>query len=135
MPTVSSGAPPVLVIEKPAAGENIKTKPLVYSILGYALDTAAVPNQGSQGSGIDHVTVYAYSEHDNGGFFIGEADLGISDDAAAKYGTQFANAGWRLDFKPTSLKKGGHTLFFYAHSAVTGKEDLEKVDVNIIENG
>ena len=36
-------------------------------------------------------------------------------------------------FKPTSLHSGSHTLFVYAHSVVTGKEDLETVGINIVE--
>jgi len=53
--------------------------------------------------------------------------------AASAYGSQFASAGWRLTFKPTSLHAGSHTLFVYAHSVVTGKEDFETVGMNIVD--
>jgi hypothetical protein len=49
------------------------------------------------------------------------------------YGQQFASSGWRLTFKPTNLHSGAHTVFVYAHSVVTGKEDLETVGMNIVE--
>ena len=134
-PTVSGGAPPVVVIEEPSAGDNIGTKN-EFQLIGYALDPNASANQGSQGSGIDRVSVYVDAERDNGGAFVGDADLAFSDQAAqAKYGAQFANSGWRLTFKPTTLHKGAHTFFIYAHSVVTGKENLETVGFNIIENG
>jgi len=134
-PTVSGGAPPVLVIEKPASGDNIGTKN-TFELMGYALDRNAAVNQGSQGTGIDRVSVFVDAERDNGGSFVGDADLAFSDHAAeAKYGSQFASSGWRLTFKPTTLHKGAHTFFIYAHSVVTGKEDLETVGFNIIENG
>ncbi len=93
-PTVSGGAVPILVIERPTSGENINT--------------------GS-----------------NGGLY---QIMAFSDAAAtATYGSQFASAGWRLTFKPTNLHAGSHTLFVYAHSVVTGKEDLETVGMNIVE--
>jgi hypothetical protein len=134
-PTVSGGAPPVVVIEEPTPGENIGTKN-TFQLIGYAVDRNASANQGSQGTGIDRVSVYVDAERDNGGTFAGDADLAFSDQMAqAKYGAQFANAGWRLTFKPTSLHKGAHTFFVYAHSMVTGKEDLQSVGFNVIENG
>ena len=134
-PAVSGGAPPVLAIEEPTPGENIGTKN-TFQLIGYALDRNASVNQGSQGTGIDRVSVFVDAERENGGNFVGDAELAFSDQTAqAKFGAQFANAGWRLTFKPTSLHKGAHTFFIYAHSVVTGKEDLETVGFNIIENG
>jgi hypothetical protein len=135
-PTVSGGALPILVIEKPTSGENINTRSNggLYQMMGYALDKNAAANQGTQGTGIDHVSVYVDKERDNGGTFLGDADLAFSDAAATSaYGSQFASAGWRLTFKPTNLHAGSHTLFVYAHSVVTGKEDLETVGMNIVE--
>jgi hypothetical protein len=134
-PVVSGGALPIVVIEKPASGENVKTRPVVYTAMGYALDKNAAPNQGVQGTGIDHVSVYVDKERDNGGTLLGDADLAFSDPAAvAAYGPQFASAGWRLDFKPTNLHSGSHTLFVYAHSVVTNKENLETVGFSVVEN-
>ncbi len=136
-PTVSGGALPTVVIEKPTSGENINTRSNggQYEAIGYALDSNAAVNQGSQGTGIDHVSVYIDNERDNGGTFLGDADLAFSDQAAANaYGQQFVSAGWRLTFKPTGLHSGAHTLFVYAHSVVTGKEDMVTVGLNIVES-
>jgi hypothetical protein len=135
-PTVTGGALPILVIEKPASGENINTHSNggLYEMMGYALDRNAALNQGSQGTGIDHVSVYVDKERDNAGMFLGDADLAFSDQAAANaYGQQFMSAGWRMTFKPTGLHAGSHTLFVYAHSVVTGKEIFETVGMNIVE--
>jgi hypothetical protein len=115
------GALPTVGIEKPKDGENVPTKN-DYEIQGFALDKNAAPNQGVAGSGIDRVDVYL-GDRDAGGAFLGTAELGFSDSAAAAYGQQFASAGWRLTFKPTKFKANTYLLYAYAHSVVTGKED------------
>jgi hypothetical protein len=67
---------------------------------------------------------------------VGDADLGLADPAAlSAYGQQFASAGWRLSFNPTHLHAGSHVLFVYAHSVVTGKENLVTGGFAIVENG
>jgi hypothetical protein len=133
-PVVSGGAPPIVVTEQPTSGQKIKTRQAVATIIGYALDKNAAPEQGVQGSGIDRVSLYVDKERDNGGTSLGDAELAFSDQAAASaYGSQFATSGWRLDFKPTTLHSGSHTLFVYAHSAVTNKESLETVGFTIAE--
>ena len=93
----------------------------------YALDPNAAANQGSQGTGIDHVAVYMDADKDDPKTtFMGDADLAFSDEAARlAYGDKFVSAGWRLSFKPTKFSAKGHQLFVYAHSVVTGKEVLE----------
>ena len=64
-------------------------------------------------------------DRDNGAVFLGEAELGFSDSTpVAQYGGQFASSGWRLTFKPTSLHANSYILFAYAHSVVTGREDV-----------
>src|SRR6266851_349741 len=121
-PTVSGGALPIIVIEKPTTTENVGTRN-PYTLMGYALDKNASINQGIQSTGIDRVSVYVDKERDDGGIFLGDADLAFSDQAATSaYGQQFSSSGWRLTFKPTNLHDGSHTLFVYAHSVVTGKE-------------
>ncbi|HLZ30624.1 MAG TPA: hypothetical protein VKV73_25180 [Chloroflexota bacterium] len=133
-PTVSGGALPTVVIEQPTVGENINTANSVFTIIGYALDPAALPTQPTQGSGIDHVSVYVDQEKDNGGTFVGDADLAFADSLAAANGAQFGAAGWRLDIKPTKFHSGNHNLFIYAHSVVTGKEGLGQSNFNIVEH-
>jgi hypothetical protein len=120
---VSGGALPIVAFEKPKEGENVPTKN-DYEIVGYALDKNAAPNQGVAGSGINRVEVYIGKERDDGGTFLGEADLGYNSDVApGLYGQQFVSSGWRLRFKPTQFKANTYLLFAYARSAVTGKED------------
>jgi len=123
---VAGGAAAVLVIERPKGAEIVKTN-ADYTISGYALDPNAQPNQGSQGTGIDRVSVYMDADKDDPATtFLGDADLGFSSPAAhATYGAQFDAAGWRLTFKPTKFKAKFHQLFVYAHSVVTNKETLE----------
>jgi hypothetical protein len=113
-----------VAIEKPKDGEIVPTKN-DYQIIGYALDQSAAVNQGVAGSGIDRVQVYIGNNRDNGGIFLGEADLGFGDSTpVAQYGGQFISSGWRLTFKPTQFHANTFLLFAYARSAVSGKEDV-----------
>ncbi|GAC1320913.1 MAG: hypothetical protein NVSMB2_17220 [Chloroflexota bacterium] len=123
-PAATGNSLPIAVIEKPKSGENVLTTTNNYTIQGYALDPTATANQGVAGSGVDKVDVYLNARDAPNSSFLGTADLGYSDDAAAqKYGGQFSSAGWRLSFKPTKYKSKDYTLYAYAHSAVSGKED------------
>ncbi|MDQ3809336.1 MAG: hypothetical protein M3336_03505, partial [Chloroflexota bacterium] len=133
--TVSGGALPILVIKSPAGAEKVKTSN-EYEIIGYALDPNAAPNQGSQGTGINRVSVYMDADKDDPkSTFLGDAELGYSDeDARTRYGERFASSGWRLRFKPTTFHSGFHQLFVYAHSVVTGKEELETRGFDIVES-
>jgi hypothetical protein len=134
-PTVSGGALPIVVIEIPTSSTSIKTHDATFTIMGYALDKNALPTQKTQGSGVDHVQVYFDNERENGGTFVGDADLGFADPAAVSaYGAQFSAAGYRINFKPTSLHSGSHNIFVYAHSVVTGKENLATGSMSITEN-
>jgi len=122
-PVVAGASLPIVVIEKPVDGEVVKTSN-DYTIMGYALDKSATAKQGVAGSGVDRVQVYIGAERDNGGTFVGEADLGFSDSIPeGLYGSQFASSGWRLTFKPTQFHVNTYLMFAYARSAVSGKED------------
>jgi hypothetical protein len=124
VPVVSGAALPIVAIEKPKDGEIVLTKN-DYEIIGYALDRNAAPNQGVTGSGINRVQVYIGNDRDNGGLFLGEAELGFSDSTPiAQYGGQFASSGWRLVFHPTQFHANTYLIFAYARSAVSGKEDV-----------
>lgn len=133
-PSVSGGAPPILVLESPNQGTSFTTKQ-TFDLIGYALDPPAAPNQGSQGSGIDQVSVYADAPREDNGILLGNADLAFSDAAAqSKFGNQFANSGWRFTVKPTEFHSGVHNLFIYAHSVVTGKENLVTFGFSVVES-
>jgi len=131
---VSGGSPPILVLESPNQGTSYTTKQ-TFTVIGYALDPNAASNQGSQGSGMDQVSVYVDAPRESNGAFLSTADLGFSDAAAqAAYGAQFANSGFRLDVKPTSFHSGVHNLYIYAHSVVTGKENLVTLSCSVTES-
>ncbi len=133
-PTVSGGSPPILVVESPTSGTSFTTKQ-TFTVIGYALDPNAAPNQGSQGTGIDQVSIYADGPRETNGIFLGNADLAFGDPTAqARYGNQFASAGWRFDLEPTNFHQGDHNLFIYAHSAVTGKENLVTLGFGVVES-
>jgi len=122
-PTVSGGGPPIVAIERPKDSEVVPTRS-DYEISGYALDKNAAPYQGVAGSGIDRVSVYI-GDRDNGGTFLGDANLGFSNSAVeGQYGSQFASTGWRLVFHPTQFHQNTYLMFAYAHSVVSGKEDV-----------
>jgi hypothetical protein len=132
-PAIKSSAFPIVVVEKPTSSENIATHG-DYTMSGYALDTNSSVSQGSQGTGINLIDLYLDKEPENGGAFLGNADLGFSDQAATDlYGPRFASAGWRLIFHPTQFHVGQHTLFVYAHSIVSGKVNLATQSLNIRE--
>jgi hypothetical protein len=132
--TATSGAAPVLVIEVPNQGTTFSTKLPTFSMMGYALDPAAAPNQGSQGSGIDQVLVYAEKPREQNGIFLGNAALGFEDaGAAATYGSQFVNSGWRFDVAPTSFHAGVHNVYVYAHSVVSNKENTAALGFSVTE--
>jgi hypothetical protein len=129
----TSSSLPTIVILSPKPGEKIETSG-DFDITGYALDRSATVNQGVQGTGIDRVSVYFDAEKENGGTFLGDAELAFSStEAQATYGSQFAAAGWHLVFKPTNFHAEGHELFVYAHSVVSGKEDFVTVGFDIVE--
>jgi hypothetical protein len=129
---LASSPPPILVIEKPPSGEGVATNPLYSTISGYALDKAGA---ATGVVGINRVSVYVDNTRENGGRYLGEAVLGQSSQTAkAAYGSTFSNAGWRLDFKPTNFRAGSHTLYIYARSVLTGKEDLETSTFRVVEN-
>ena len=122
-PSVSGGAPPIVVIIRPKDSETVLTKD-DFEIQGYALDRNAGKTQGVAGSGIDRVSLYL-GDRDNGGQSLGDADLGFNDTTAeGLYGSQFASAGWRLVFHPTQFHANTYVMYAYAHSVVTGKEDV-----------
>ncbi len=134
-PVAAGGAPPDIVIDKPKGAEIVKTS-ADYTIQGYAVDPNAQPNQGSQGSGIDRVSIYMDRDKDDPATtFLGDAELAFnSADARAKYGDRGASAGFQLTFKPTNFKAGFHQIFVYAHSVVTGKEVVELRGFDIRED-
>ncbi len=103
---------------------NVKFNDVIYAgrdypLMGYALDTSA---NVAQAPGIDRVEVWVDGPR-NQGTYLGKAELKYwSEEAIAKYGSQFGAAGWRLTFSPTIFHEGGHNLYVYARSSLSGQE-------------
>lgn len=113
---------PLHVIVSPHLREDVGSRS-DYTITGYALDRNAAPNQGS---GIDRVEVYRDGDRDRG-VYLGEATLGVGGLTPARYGAQFARAGYRMNVTLNGLPAGTHDFSIYARSAVSGRETLSDV--------
>jgi hypothetical protein len=124
LPPANVSALPIISIAQPTNGQILVTSSDA-TISGYALDKYATPGQGVAGSGVDRVEVYLGASREGGGTFLGDAQLGFSDAAAAStYGPEFASAGWRLTFEPTHYDNNTYLLYVYARSAISGREDV-----------
>jgi hypothetical protein len=84
-----------------------------YVMEGLAFDRAA-----SSGSGVDRVSVFV-DDRDTGGQHVGDAELGKPGATGFTVTADLSRLG------------GGHTLFVYARSAVTGKEAVVSFPVAI----
>jgi hypothetical protein len=116
----ASAAPPINNIVAPAGSEKISRKLDTYTIRGFAFDPLATTS-----TGIDRVQVYMDEPRFQGGMFVGEAQFGGSTPSvAAQFGPHFAEAGYRIDIRPTDFTAGNHHLYIYARSSVTAQESL-----------
>jgi hypothetical protein len=104
-----------------------------FTVSGWFVDT-----QADGWAGADNVQVWLGTmdgPRESNGISLGNATLGFSDATAlVQYGSQFANAGWRFDVKPTQFHQGDHNLYIYAHSVVTGKENLVTLGLAVVED-
>jgi hypothetical protein len=139
-PAVVEAAPPLALVPRPApvqTGTQAATLPaiiqpgpsLVLSVANpqpgdlvprgrYVIQGEAYDRAAPSGSGVDRVSVFV-DNRDAGGTHVGDAVLG---QPAANAFTVTA------DLSRTS---GGHTLFVYAHSAVSGQEAIVSFPVVI----
>jgi hypothetical protein len=78
---------------------------------GLAFDRAA-----NAGSGVDKVSVFV-EDRDAGGQLVGDAVLGLPGATGFTVTADLSRAG------------GGHTLFVYARSAVSGRETVVSLPV------
>ena len=111
-----------LEVGNPSSGDTVLTGG--YTMEGIAYDAAA-----QQGLGIDRIDIFLDSR-DDGGTRIGGAMLGTPNPRAAA-GSQFGQAGWRAMVTLPNNQQGLHTLFVYAHSAVTGQESVIQVPITV----
>ncbi len=103
-------------VANPTAGDTILSG--AYVIQGRAID-----HNATSGVGIDRVDVFLDSR-DLGGTFLGSASL--SAPAA-----DMAPGAWTITANLPSNMKGLHTLWFYAHSTVSGGETVVEIPVTI----
>jgi hypothetical protein len=101
----------VLSISNPQPGDLLPRGK--YVMQGLAFDRAA-----RTGSGVDRVSVFV-DNRDTGGQQVGEATLGQPGATGFTVTADLSRAG------------GGHTLFVYARSAVSGREAIVSFPVVI----
>ena len=101
-------APPILRVANPQPSDTI---PTVLDMQGTAVDPLA-----AGGSGVDRVQV-SLEDRDQGGQPLGDATLGRT-----------VVNGWEV---VVNLPAGAHTLFVYARSAVTGREAVVSIPVQV----
>jgi hypothetical protein len=95
----------------------------ILTVRGFAMDRNAGP---AQRTGVDRVQVYFNGDRGSG-IRVGDAQLGLPDAGAARFGPQFANGGWQIDFQPTTLlccvvNNQFAQITVYARSSLTGAE-------------
>jgi hypothetical protein len=118
------GQPPLLVLSNPSAGDLLNAGTVI--VEGVAYDPAA-----TTGSGVDKVDLYL-GDRDAGGLFLGSATPGASmNPLVTEAGSRLAQAGFSIRADVPGNISGGHTLFAYAHSSVTGKDAIVWIPVNV----
>jgi hypothetical protein len=100
----------VLDVGNPSPGDTVHVG--AYVLMGQAWDKGA-----QSGSGIDRVSIFL-DNRDQGGMTLGDAVLGN-------------NNMWAAQVTIPSNQTGLHTLWFYAHSSVTGQELAVSVPVTV----
>jgi len=103
-------------VANPSAGATINVG--AYVIQGIAMDHSAM-----SGVGIDRVDVFLDNRNE-GGMFLGSASL--SAPAAG-----MAPGAWTITINTPNNMKGLHTLWFAAHSSVTGGETTLEIPVDV----
>jgi len=109
------GTTAMVQIDSPSSGTTVSNGQSV-RIQGWAADTAG------PGTGVSEVHVYLDGQAGQGGTGLGAATYGTSrPDVAQAFGrTDWANAGYELNWTPSGLTGGSHTLYVYAHSTASG---------------
>ncbi|GAC1314571.1 MAG: hypothetical protein NVSMB2_04200 [Chloroflexota bacterium] len=115
---------PVLVLENPNPGDLLG--PGDWVLQGIAYDPAA---DGQQGSGIDRVTL-TLDDRDQGGSILGEVEMDQPNPEAATP-AQLSEAGFTILAHIPNHVGGGHRIFAYAHSSLTGRETVLSVPIVI----
>lgn len=88
---------------------------------GATVLSGAYVTQGTASAGVDRVDIFL-DNRDEGGFSLGSATVG---------GNGMARGAWTATVDFPSNQKGLHTLWYYAHSTVTGAETAVQVPIDI----
>jgi hypothetical protein len=99
-----------VVAGNPSSGDTIHAG-------GYVIEGMAIDKAAQSGTGIDRVDIFLDSR-DSGGTFLTEA-------------TPATNNMWRVIVPLPTNQTGLHTLYFYAHSSVSGQEAVVSIPVTI----
>jgi len=97
-------------VSNPSPGDTIHAG-------GYVIDGVAFDKAAQSGSGVDRIEIFLDSR-DSGGMFLTQATPG-------------ADNTWHAIVPLPTNQTGQHTLFFYAHSSVTGQEAVVSIPVTI----
>jgi hypothetical protein len=99
-----------LEVSNPSPGDTIHAG-------GYSIEGRAFDKTAQSGSGVDGIDIFL-DDRDAGGMMLTEATPG-------------ADNMWHAIVPLPTNQLGLHTLFFYAHSSVTGQETVVSVPVTI----
>ncbi|MBA7659158.1 hypothetical protein ES703_67131 [subsurface metagenome] len=101
-----------MYIDRPTSGETVSGS---YTVAGWALDL-----NSTSGTGIDSVKVYLDGAMASG-TLLGDATFTSRPDVAAYFGnSELTNSGFKLTWDTTTVSKGSHVLYVYAHNPTYG---------------
>jgi hypothetical protein len=113
-----------LQVDNPHPGDPLSQGKI--EVGGRATDSAA-----QSGSGVDRVQIFV-DNRDLGGQQVGEADLSVPAGASPDLlASSISGPRFSVLADLSSADLGNHTLFVYAHSAVSGAEVVAGVPINI----
>jgi hypothetical protein len=110
MITSPTAASITLQVSNPSPGDTIH-------VGGYGIQGMAFDKSAPSGSGIDRIDIFLDSR-DSGGMMLTETVPGASN-------------MWQVILPLPTNQTGLHTLYFYAHSSVSGQESVVSVPVTI----
>jgi hypothetical protein len=98
---------------------------------GFEIEGTAWDTMAQQGVGVDRVEVFL-DNRDEGGMLLSTAIVGMTNPAATGTNQPSTNT-WRTIIDLPANQTGPHSLWFYAHSSVTGLEKAVEVPVSIVQ--
>lgn len=111
-PSQAAGEPPRLDVASPQPGASVGRSVLV---------------EGTAASSVDRVDVFLEPDRDAGGMLVGSGSPGQSM-ADARTGRSVGSGEFTI---PTSIPRGGHTLYVHARSAASGQETVLSIPISV----